>query len=121
MSRYFEMMLGVRGANPDCVDAIKQAAEYEWPFEDWEPLRDPNDTTNFYAEGRDNLCAALGEKEFAVRLARAVWEANGAYCDVEVRATYLGELPCETYRFDEDEYEDLVGQEEPGRRSTLPT
>ncbi len=110
MSRYYEMMLGVRGATPDRVDAIKEGVEAEWPFDEWEPWGDPNDSTSFFAAGRDNLCAGVGEQEFAARLGRVVWEANGGYCEVEVRATYLEELPCETYRFDEGEYEELAGK-----------
>ena len=36
MSRFYAMHLRVYKANPDRVDAIKQAAGEEWPFEDWQ-------------------------------------------------------------------------------------
>ena len=111
MSRYYEMHLRVYGANPDRVDAIKDAAAGEWPFEDWHAVEYPDNPASFGSSGRDNLCGGEGDKEFAERLARAIWETNGGYCEVEVRATYLENLPCETYSFDEDEYEELVGQE----------
>jgi len=111
MSRYYEMDLHFHRANPDRVDAIKQAAAEEWPFEDWYALGQPGTPTSFGSSGRDNLCGGESEDEFAERLARAIWKANGSYCEVEVRATYLEDLPYETYSFDEDEYEELVGQE----------
>ncbi len=38
------------------------------------------------------------------RLAMAVFKANGGPCEIEVNATYLEELPYESYRFDRDEY-----------------
>ena len=108
MSRFYEMHLRVYGANPDRVDAIKQAAAEEWPFEDWYPLVHPSDPRSFFSSGQDNLCGGENDNEFATRLARAIWEANGGYCEVEVQATYLENLPCESYSFDEDEYEELV-------------
>ena len=110
MSRYYEMDLCVHRANPDRVDAVKKAAAEEWPFEDWYSLGYPDTPTSFGSSGRDNLYGGESEKEFAERLVRAIWEANGGYCEVEVRATYLEELPYETYSFDEDEYEKLVGK-----------
>ncbi len=115
MSRRFEMTLGIQGANPDRVEAIKKAAEHEWPFEDWDDRAGLEDPTRFlnYAEG--TLAGGETDDAFAARLAKAVWEANGGYCEVEVRAVYLDDLPCETYTFDEDEYEELVEQEKPGR------
>ena len=121
MSRYCEIELHFHRANPDRVDAVKQAAAEEWPFEDWYALGYPDTPTSFGSSARDNLCSGEGEHEFARRLARAIWEANGDYCEVEIRATYLENLPCETYSFDEDEYGELVRQGESERKSTLPT
>lgn len=43
------------------------------------------------------------------RLSLAIWRANGAYCDVTVRATYLEELPYETHCLDEADYARLIG------------
>ena len=44
------------------------------------------------------------EEEFAARVTHAVWKANGGYCEVEVTATYLEELPYTTHELDEDDY-----------------
>jgi len=112
MSRYYEMALRVRGANPDRVDAIQDAAAGEWSFDDWHPLGDPHDPASFFSRGQDNLCGCAGESEFAEGLARAIWKANGGYCEVEVGATYLEALPYETYGFDKEAFEKLVGEGE---------
>ena len=111
MSRYYEMDVHFHRANPDRVDAIKQAAAEEWPFEDWYAVEYPDTPTSFGSNDQDNLCGGESDKEFATRLARAIWEANGGYCEIEILATYLETIPCETYSFDEDEYEELAGQE----------
>lgn len=39
-----------------------------------------------------------------------VWRANGKFCDVSVHATYLEDLPSETYSFDEADFERLKGE-----------
>ncbi len=109
MSRSYEMTVKIRGANPDRVEAVKKAAESEWAFDVWYPLDHPDDPRNFAADGSGNLCAGEIEEEFAERLTRAVWKANGGYCEVEVRALCLDNLPYESYVLDEGEYEELVG------------
>ncbi len=110
MSRYYEMHLRVHGANPDRVDGVKNVAAEEWSFDGWYPLGSPDNPTSFVSSGEGRLCAGVAEEEFAESLARAIWEANGGYCEVEVRATYLENLPCETYSFDEEAFEELAGK-----------
>ena len=103
MSRYYTMTVTITGAACDRVDAVKRAAEAEWPFDDWllndGVLTSPAD---------DNLCGGETEEEFADRLAKAIWTANDGYCRVEVRATYLDRIPFETHCLDEDDYRGLV-------------
>jgi len=108
MSRYYEMDLCVRRAKPDRVDAIQDAAAEEWSFEDWHVVEYPDNPASFGSSGRDNLCGGEGEEEFAERLAKAIWKANGGYCVVEVRATYLEQVPYETYSFDEEAFAALT-------------
>ena len=55
------------------------------------------------AEGA--LCGGETEEGFADRIAQAVWEANGGYCQVTVRATYLEPPPCEEHVRDERHFE----------------
>ena len=104
MSRYYSMSVTITGASPDRIEKIKLAAEDEWPFDDW--YEDGNGGLTASAE--DTLGGGEGEDEFAQRLAKAIWQANGAACDIEVRATYLEELPYEAYFFDEEEYNRLM-------------
>ena len=45
---------------------------------------------------------SVGDKEFATRLAEAVWLANDGYCEIEVYATYIE--PYHLYMFSQIEY-----------------
>ncbi len=109
MSRSYEMTVKIRGAAPDRVEVIKKAAESEWAFDVWYPLDHPDDARNFAADGSGNLCSGEREEEFVERLSRAIWKANGAYCEVEVQVLCLDCLPYETHILDEGAYEELVG------------
>ena len=103
MSRSYSMHVTIIGANPDRFDAVKDAASDEWDFEDW----DEHGGT-LEASANDQLCAGTTEEEFAEQLAKAIWTANGGPCEVEVIATYLEDLPWETYTFDESDYDRLI-------------
>ena len=103
MSRYYSMAVTIIGANLEQIEAVKQAAEAVWPFDDW--FLDIED--RLVASANDHLCAGRSEEELAQDLAKAIWAANGGYCPVEVAATYLEDLPYETYCFDEDNYREL--------------
>jgi len=69
------------------------------------------------AYGEGLLGGGETEREFTERLSVAIWRANGAYCEVSVNATYLEELPSETYSLDEDDYARLIQ----GTAETLST
>ena len=103
MSRYYHMFVKVVGVNPDRFAAVKDAASAEWSFEDWD---EHNGTLTASAD--DKLCGGESEEEFAERLAKAIWTANGGPCEVEVSATYLEELPHEEYSFDASDYERII-------------
>jgi hypothetical protein len=105
MSRFFRMEVAFSGYLPQHLEALKQAVEEEWPFEDW---RETAGTWTSCAEGY--LCGGEGDEEFAERLSKAIWRANGAFCDVEVRALFLEELPVESYAFGPDDYARLMAQ-----------
>jgi hypothetical protein len=103
MSRYYEMNVEIAKYRSEQADAIREAAEQEWPFDDWFTHSD-----TMQASAADHLCAGETEEQFADRLAKAIWEANGAYCDVTVKATYLDSLPYEEHRLGEDDYARLM-------------
>ena len=103
MSRSYSMHVRVRDVAPERIQRVKQAANDAWDFDDW------HEWENSISSCADvSLCGGETEDEFAERLAKAIWAANGGYCDVEVVATYLENLPCETYSFDEDQYAQLL-------------
>jgi hypothetical protein len=105
MSRRYGMSVRIAGFPAAAVDEIKYAAEAEWPFEEWAGDGQADELTS-YAEG--NLCGGEDESEFTERLALAIWQASGAYCEVTVDATYLEDLPYETHSLDEDDYTRLI-------------
>jgi hypothetical protein len=101
MSRWYGMNVTISGFVPERIEAIKRAASEEWEFADWSD----GDTGEVASYAEDHLCGGETEEEFTVRLTHAVWQANGAYCDVSVNATYLEELPYEVHALDEDDYD----------------
>ena len=113
MSRLYEMAVTVSEFNPEKEEAIKDAAENEWDFEDNDWQEDPyaeRDNDSLFNYGQSSLCGGEGEEEFTDRISKAIWKANGAFCPVLVRATYLEELPYEEYTANEDDYKRLMGK-----------
>jgi hypothetical protein len=107
MSRYYEMQVTIREADPARTQEIQDAASDEWPFEDW----NLEDDGRIWANAEGSLVGGESDEEFAERLTKAIWIANGAYCNVEVIATYLEDLPCESYSLDEDDYQRIINGE----------
>lgn len=114
MSRFYNMNVEISGHDADKTAAIKDAATREWEFNDWD-VYDGKLTAN--ADG--SLCGGETEKQFAERLSVAVWAANGKFCNVSIDATYLENLPCETYSLDEDDFERLKA--ESGNKDCAPS
>ncbi len=102
MSRSYEMIVIVRGLDPARTEAVKEAAQSCWDFDDWFPRASEDGQQ---ASGYGKLYGGEQENEFADRLAREIWTANGGYCEVEVRALCVDDLPYESYTFDEDDFE----------------
>ena len=91
-------------------EAIQAAAEGEWPFEDWQ-FTDKNGEQTLsclYGQADGWLTGGESEEEFSECLARAIWQANGEFCKVDVTAVYLEELPYRCYCFARDEYDKLM-------------
>ena len=98
MSRLYEMGLEVKAFDPNKQDDIIEAANDQWPFEDhnW------SDGETLAGHGESNLGGGEMDSEFAKRLTKAVFEANGGPCKVTVHATCMENLPFETFEFDKD-------------------
>lgn len=107
MARYYEMTLEVQGIDPTKSEKIFDAMREHWTFERADCWMVGFGAAKLGGTGRSNLCGGESEEEFAWRITRAIWIANGAYCPVEVIATYLEELPYNSYQLDEGEYAKL--------------
>ena len=105
MSRFYGMSVRIVGFPSAAIDQMKQAAEGEWPFENWTGDGQTGELSS-YAE--DKLCGGEEEEAFAERLTLAIWQAAGACCQVTVNATYLEDLPFESYSLDEGDYARLI-------------
>jgi hypothetical protein len=99
MSRSYDMAIELSGIKKEKRKQVREAVEKEWNVELFD-----FDGKDAFANGYGSLCGGESEEEFSQRLARAVWQANGGYCEVTVKATYLDELPYETYFFGPQEY-----------------
>jgi hypothetical protein len=100
MSRYYEMRIEVEGYDPQRLEVIKEAMKQEWDFDEADEW-----AGTITAYGKDSLCGGESEEEFSHRIAAAIWTANGGKCEVEVRATYLEELPYSEYYPSYDKYQ----------------
>ena len=103
------MTVEIKGHKARNLSKIVRACRKEWNFapddfirERTDPLKRRYDKVIATAQG--SLCGGEQEHEFANRLLRGIWRANGGYCYVEVHATYLENLPYESYTFDEDDF-----------------
>ena len=103
MSRYYSMSVTITGALPDRFDPIMAAASAEWEFDD----ENVNDGV-LTASGNAQLFGGETEEQFAERLTKAIWRANGGPCRVDLTATYLDELPCESYSLGAGDYDRLM-------------
>ena len=102
MSRYYEMMITISDMAPDRKDAIEEAARAEWDFGDCY-----EGEGSMTLSGRDSLCGGKAGADFAGQITKAIWQANGQFCAVEVSATDLENAPCEQYQLDKDDYDRL--------------
>lgn len=110
MSRSYSIVVEIDDCRCDRVTAIKEAAEEQWPFEDWQftDKGDPATLDHLWATADDQLTGGETERQFGERLARAIWRANEGFCEVTVTATYLEDLPHECYFFERSEYDELM-------------
>jgi hypothetical protein len=104
MSRNYNMTVIVRSYDPEKSIAIREAAKDEWSFDDWDEDPPEAERRQLMGWGDGKLCAGEGEEELVHRLAKAIWKANAAYCEVEVQSVFLDDLPNEVYFLDEDDY-----------------
>lgn len=111
MSRAYRMMITVNGFDFNRYDDIDEAIRNEWTISHtWPEHPTPKDIEVDW-QGDCRLCGGESEDEFAVRVTRAIWKANGKICNVTIHATYMEEMPCESFYFGKDVGNDEDSQE----------
>lgn len=101
MSRSYQMDLYVTNFDPTKVKEIMKAAAKEWDF-NFQKFN--KESLEIFSSGESCLCGGLSEEEFANILMKSIWKANGPYCNIRIEATYLEDLPFNTYRSDPKQY-----------------
>ena len=114
MSRLYEMHVKIIGFDPKRQEAIEEAANDEWTFEEWSDnkkwikSRKSKAPIEMSAYGQEQLCGGESEDEFARRMAKAIMKANGKPCEVQINATCMEDLPYTPFSFDEDDFKELT-------------
>jgi len=104
MSKYYEMLFRVSDIpNKKVRDKIADAINAKWALDNCDSIEEMN-LDNLVLYGRGHLYGGETEEDFAFRIAKTIWKAAGQYLPVEVVATYLEELPNESYPFNELDY-----------------
>jgi len=100
MSRCYEMTMSVREYNADRIEAIVDAVSDLGYEADGDPQ---GDVFQFYSE-TVNIAAGHSDESVAREIAEAIWEANGAFCKVQVGMRDLdANLPY--YSWDEESFD----------------
>jgi len=99
---------------PDNLRLVKQTVEDQFGDEEtgWDDWEEGDGRYLYEYVATDQLCAGETEEAFATRVAHAVWDANGAYCEVVVSALCLEDLPREEHTRGREEFKRWVETEE---------
>lgn len=109
MSRKYEMKITVKGHDLDKKNKISDVIEEEWEIDSG---FEENYGKVIVLFGTSNLSGGETEKSFVSRVQQAVWFANGKkYCEVEVVATYLEDLPFEIYESRKEDFLEWMREE----------
>lgn len=110
MSRYYEASVEIEEPDNSKLEKIKKACCEEWEFdiEAFQDFERGNGAKGIEAVAQSRLCGGETEDEFAARMAEAIWIANGGYCRVVVNTLYLEELPYTAYPMEEEEYKEIM-------------
>lgn len=99
------MDVEIKNFDVNKIESIVEAADKEWPFGEHNTYTDP---LSLSMSGTDYLYGGETYVAFADRLAKAIWKANGKYCDVQVLASYLEDPPTELYKLSLKDYTRLM-------------
>ncbi len=96
------MDVEVLGHDEEKVQDIVRACNGEWCFE--------MDEAFMTGSGEDCLHGGESPEEFALRVSKAVWAANGGFCEVYIRCYDLENIPCESYEYDEETFKEMTSE-----------
>jgi len=99
MSRNYKMECNITGYCEEREPHIINAFVDNWAFDDCDIGKG-----RLKIWGESCLQGGETEDEFVDRMSYAIWEANEAYCAVEISCIYLDDPPTEVYSLDEDDY-----------------
>jgi hypothetical protein len=106
MSRSYSMRVEVAKFKKGKSGAVVKACLGEWDFDSDEVEAKAK---SIILDGDGDLCGGETEQEFVDRLSKAVWEANGGYCEIEVQATCYDDMPCVAHYRNRKDYKRIAG------------
>ncbi|NLX96906.1 MAG: hypothetical protein GXY83_12080 [Rhodopirellula sp.] len=106
MSRLYSMTVYVEDFQAAHTADIQKAANDEWSG--LELRSNPVEGNVLSGEAESQLCGGETEEEFALRISKAIFQANQGPCIVRVDAIYLEELPYETYEHGPEDYDRVM-------------
>jgi len=113
-SRRYEMRITICDPNPDKLRLVKRAVEGEFGDDEtaWDDWVESDDRHLHAYVATEHLCGGETEEGFTTRVAHAVWEANGAYCEIRVSALCLEDLPYAAHARNEEDFHRWVEAED---------
>jgi len=110
MSRNYEMDILITGLTDQAeIKKVANVVREHWVLDDYWPAGSENEQAGF--SGKHQLAVGEGEDDFSYRIGQAIWKALDRYVEIEVRATYLEDLPYEVYYLEEQEYQEWREQQ----------
>lgn len=108
MSQTYNMTLIVCGYVSEKVEAIRDEVNGEWEFDSWDKIKRSGEQSQLLGSGVGQLCGGETEQEFVDRMAKAIWRANGAFCEIEIQTVHLDDHLHDCHLVDQEDYERII-------------
>jgi hypothetical protein len=112
------MAFTVTGANPSRSEKIYEAIQGEWYVDELWGFGEESGTLQLSGDSR--LCGGESEEEFADRLSVLIWQANQGFCEVEIIATYLENMPYEKHTRSQEFYDKVLAEHPDSLKDVVP-
>jgi len=106
MSSWYKIEVSVNAFDLTKEDAIIEAARTAWDFDN--VTKTDKNVKTLYISGESQVGGEI--TDYIGRFAKAIWKANGKYCDIDVQALCVEDLPFEDYSLDDEDYTRLMGE-----------